>query len=298
MMELVKVVKSQLDKTEKFVFKNTQGYIVEMSYIDNGTNKDIICVPTHTMCNIGCKFCHTTDYIGKIDCKKLTAYEISDGVNFVFKAMGLHESKRTLLVSVMGCGEPMQNVDEVLKSMTMIRDKYKERYVRFAVATCLPNANWDKFFHFTKMVDLLKLDVKVHLSLHYTHDEIRKQWMPNSLEIKPSLDAMSFYKEVTGNKVEIHYALIDGVNDGLENIVMLNYLLRGREFNVKFLFYNEKTSIHEKASNESKYEDFKRSLWVQGIETEYYVPPGISIGGSCGQFLMDLYLESANDKIK
>lgn len=295
-MELIKKIKSASDNVEKFIFKSNDGFVVEMSYIDNGTDKDIICVPTHTMCNIGCKFCHTTDYIGKIKCKQLTHHEICDGVDIIVSHTNISKNKRTLLISYMGCGEPMENVGNVVDSMILIKSDYTDRYVRFAVATCLPKNKWFDFFEFTKWIKASNLDVKIHFSLHYTHDEIRKQWMPNSLEIKPSLDAMSFYKEITGNKVEIHYALIEGVNDEVENRIWLETLLRNRDFNVKFLFYNEKPTIEEKASSVDKYNKFSLALTIQGIKSEYYTPPGLDIGASCGQFLMDFYEEMAMQK--
>ena len=55
---------SKVDKTIKYVFKLHDGLIMETTYIDNNTGKDIICVATQTMCGMGCSFCHLTDYIG------------------------------------------------------------------------------------------------------------------------------------------------------------------------------------------------------------------------------------------
>ena len=223
-MELIKKVDSQTDKTQKFIFKNEAGFIVEFSYIDNNTNKDIICVPTHTMCNVGCKFCHTTDYIGKIESVSLDRKEIFDGVDYVVNNTAIKDNKRLLLISYMGCGEPMKNLHGLMMSMNDIKAAYKKR-IRFAVATSLPKDCWLEFFNFTKIVEKTKLDVKVHLSLHYTNDEIRKKWMPASLEIEPSIEAVEFYHQLTKNAIEIHYALIEGVNDTCRDRVELCRLL-------------------------------------------------------------------------
>ena len=80
-MKFLNKIYSKIDKVVKYVFEYNK-QIVELSYIDNGTGKDIICVPTHTMCNLGCKFCHTTDYIGKIPIVKITFHEIFYGINY------------------------------------------------------------------------------------------------------------------------------------------------------------------------------------------------------------------------
>jgi Predicted Fe-S-cluster redox enzyme len=117
--------------------------------------------------------------------------------------------------------------------------------------------------------------------------------MPRSLEIVPSLAAMNFYHKITNNHIEIHYALIDGINDTKDDVKRLSDLLAGKEFNVKFLFYNEKETIEAHASNKKKYEEFSFYLEMfGGIQTEYYIAKGLDIGASCGQFLMDYYLEA------
>jgi len=290
-MKLINKVSSKVDNVQKYIFENRDGFIIEFSYIDNNTGKDIICIPTHTMCNIGCKFCHTSDYVGKILSWKIEYDELCDGIEYIVDDLKLN--KLTLLISVMGCGDTMLNFDNIITMMRSISIKYSNKNVRFAVATCLPKSCWNNFFSFTQMVEYNKLNVKVHLSLHYTTDEKRKEWMPNSLDIIPSLTAMDFYKKITGNKVEIHYALIEGINDTIDDIVRLGDLLKGRNFNVKFLHYNEKNTIEAKASNKKKYVEFDGHLCgVCGVETEYYVPPGISIGSSCGMFLMEQYIQN------
>ena len=288
-MELIKIVKSQTDSTQKFIFKSL-GYILEFSYINKDDGKDIICVPTQTMCNMGCKFCHTTDYIGKIVCLNLNYEEIFEGVKYIYNHFNL--GQKTLLISYMGCGEPTVNVDNIISSMDSIVSFIPAPLVRFAIATCIPKGNWNSFFRLTNLIHKHNHKVKIHLSLHYTMDILRKEWMPNSLDIIPSLAAVDFYRKLTGNAVEIHYALIDGINDTEQDAILLSSFLKDRDFNVKFLFYNERPTLENHASNKSKLNTFKRYFDKYNISSEYYIPPGLDIGASCGQFLMDYYLEA------
>ena len=289
-MELIKIVKSGNDSTLKFIMKNEDGFILEFSYINKDDGKDIICVPTQTMCNMGCKFCHTTDYIGKIKSINVTSREIVAGIRQIYDHLKLGE--RVLLISFMGCGEPVLNVAYVIESMIKIREKFKTPYIRFAVATSLPKKDFIDFFWMVNEIHRFNLPVKFHFSLHYTFDILRKEWMKNSLDIIPSLSAMDFYKKLTGNAVEIHYALIEGVNDTEQDAILLSNFLKDRDFNVKFLFYNEKPTLDVHASNKSKPSIFKRYLDKYNIESEYYIPPGTDIGSSCGMFLMDIYLNN------
>ena len=295
-MELIKIVKSNNDSTLKYIMKNKDGFILEFSYINKSDGKDIICVPAQTMCNMGCKFCHTTDYIGKIKCLNVTTDEIVAGVEYIYDDLKLGE--RVLLISYMGCGEPILNKFNVIESMLKINNEFKTPYTRFAIATSLPKLNFLDFFWMVNEIKQTKLPVKFHFSLHYTFDILRKEWMKNSLDIIPSLSAMDFYKKLTGNAVEIHYALIEGVNDTEQDAILLSNFLKDRDFNVKFLFYNEKPTLDVHASNKSKLSIFKRYLDKYNIESEYYIPPGLDVGASCGQFLMDYYLEEVNGKEK
>lgn len=301
-LTLKKIIKSKLDNTLKYIMKTKEGFIVEFSYIDKNDGKDIICVPSQTMCMLGCKFCHTSDYIGKIKVQNLTDEEIKYGIRYIFNDLNLAKYHRVLLISFMGCGEPIYNEENIVLAMKDMRNEYMNLnddmetqlvpLIRFAVATSLPDYGWQRFFEFTKSLwPHDELPIKLHLSLHYTIDSIRKEWMPQAMNIIPSLAAADFFKKYTGNDVEIHYALIEGVNDTEQDAILLAEYLKDKDFNVKFLFYNEKPTLDAHASPKTKLNTFRKHLDKYGIKHEYYIPPGLDIGASCGQFLMDYYLD-------
>jgi 23S rRNA (adenine2503-C2)-methyltransferase len=219
-----------------------------------------------------------------------------DGIDYVCIDQKLPENNRVLLISFMGCGEPILNVEGVLDTMSHLQSKQQKGelnvpYIRFAIATSIPKYKWEEFFKLTHGIHDRELPVKLHLSLHYTIDALRKEWMPAALDIIPSLSAADFYKKVTGNSVEIHYALIDGVNDTEQDAILLSTFLKDKDMNVKFLFYNERPTINAHASAKDKLNIFRRYFDKYNIKHEYYIPPGLSIGASCGAFLMDYYLE-------
>lgn len=285
-MELLEKVKSNEDKTVKYVFE-LNGQIVEFSYIDNNTGKDIICVPCQTMCNQSCKFCHLTDLVGKISLKNLTKHQIIEGIDYIINDMSLGDELRPLLISYMGSGEPLANIDEVYSSMVILHGEYAN--IRFGLATILPKAHCFEFFEFTKRIKDSKLNVKVHLSLHYTNDKQRNQDMPSALNIKASIAALEFYKEATGNSVEIHYTLIKDVNDEIKDGAWLIVLLENRDIPVKFLRFNPKKSNNDEGTEIKRIQQFRNLLEASEIKSEYYEPPGRDCGSSCGIFLIDKY---------
>jgi len=288
-MRLIDKISSKVDKTVKFIFQLKDGLITEAAYINKDDGKDIICVSCQTACLLGCKFCFTTDFLGKIKVRNLTALEMTDVVSHVHESLGLLQYNRMLLISYMGCGEPLCNTWHVLESMQELRNKYSP--IRFAIATLLPNQSWTNFFHLTKTVKTYKLDLKMHLSLHFTNDDIRKEWMPAALPYRTAIAALEFYTNLTGNSVEVHYAMIDGVNDSDDNAYALVDALQGRGIPVKLLQYNERKTINHHATEKSCVQRFMDILWDEGIDCEYYAPPGRDVSSSCGQFLYEYYLK-------
>ena len=285
-MELVDKIHSKRDKTIKYIFKLKDGLITESSYINKDDGKDIICVACQTACSMGCKFCHTTDGLNVIQNRNIRSSEICDSVDYIYDDLSL--GKQMLLVSFMGCGEPLLNYTQIVDCMRRLDHAYK---VRFAIATMIPHSAWDGFFHMTRDIGNYGLNVKFHLSLHFTKDNLRKDWMPGALEILPSLDALQFYRDYTKNSVEIHYAMIEHVNDSVEDAEELSNLISYRQIPVKLLQYNTRPCLDYISSQGTRLRLFKECLTKNSVKHEYYVPPGLDVGASCGQFLLDYYLK-------
>lgn len=294
--ELLRKVNSALDKTVKFIFLS-QGQIIEFSYINKNDGKDIICVPTQTACNLRCKFCFLSDY--DLEVRNLAPEEIAAGVSYVINDLDLcgsrNDRNQVLLISYMGCGEPLLNIKNVIKTCECITKRHSKHYrvVRYGLASLIPALSLIK--ELTDEVVLRGILLKFHLSLHSTFSQKRKELLPAASGITESINAVSEYMKRTGNSAEIHYALISGENDKDEDIRGLVALLKDRAIPVKFLVYNEKPTIDFSASE--RVSIFREALEKEGIKTEFYIPPGGDIGSSCGQFLMDYY-EKYNKKKK
>jgi 23S rRNA (adenine2503-C2)-methyltransferase len=283
-MNCIDVIKSQKDKTVKYVFDSFDS-ILEFSYINKDDGKDIVCVPTQTTCNLGCKFCFLTGL--KIPQRNLQQQEIINGVEYVIKKSGT--SNRVLLISFMGCGEPLFNIDSVIDAARYIRASHDRDYytVRFAVASLIPKH--DLFKEFETKVMQLNLKCKFHYSLHTTDPVVRKSLMPGAAPI--CLDLIYHYVESTNNSAEIHYSLMNDVNDDVNDATRLIELLKGKPIAVKLLKLSEKPG--DNLSESKRIKEFQAMLEVGGITTEYYEPPGSDVGSSCGQFLLDYYQKYA-----
>ena len=287
-LRLKEVVNSTIDNTRKYIFYTEDKLVIEFSYINKNDGKDIICIPSQSFCNLGCKFCHTSDFIGIIKNRNLSSDELLFGIDYIYNDLKLNKNKRILLISVMGLGEILFNIDNLIEVFTNIKNKY-DVYTRFSFATSLPKNKYNEFFRFTRLIEKNKLDVKLHLSLHYTNDTLRDKWMSNSLEIKPTLLAVEMYNLITKNPVEIHYTLIDELNDSIEDAIKLTELIKDKNFNVKFLYYNEKETLEYKHSDLIKVNNFSNLFDKNNISYEYYKPVGYDIFAGCGMLAIENY---------
>lgn len=277
-------VSSTLDKTQKFLFTTVYGHVLEISYIDKDDGKDIICVPTQSGCDQGCLFCHMTG-TGVVPVN-LDALEIVTGVDEVRAILGL-TGEKPLLVSYMGCGEPLCNPQETFHSMRLLHKSIPK--IRFAMATILPKDSEEAFIQLGKQIKFENMNLKVHLSLHFMDDLSRSRWMPSTSGLRPSLDLLRWYRNYTGNRVEIHYTPIDTINDSEQAMILLAECV-GRDIPVKLLQFNPKKGL--KSDPSRKIEFLQKCLSTRNVVNETYTPPGRDIGASCGQFDVKFYLEN------
>lgn len=280
-MQLIERLSSNLDRTQKLVF-SSKGNALEVSYIDKQDGKDILVLPSQSSCRMGCTFCFLTDPLNTAQVRNLDAEEIVDLVWACIKELGL-PSQKTLLVSFMGAGEPLCNTKQLLKAMAGLSFVKEYEKVRFAVASIMPSLAGMK--EFTDQVIALSLPVKFHFSMHSTVDEVRLGLMPNAKELGQSISMLRSYLARSGNPVEVHYTLIDGVNDSDDDLDRLIYRLGYLEIPVKLLQYRARPG--SKAS--ARYQYFAERLENNDIPTEIYNPPGADVLSACGQFTMKYY---------
>lgn len=284
-LELIDTLTSSIEDVKKFVFKDED--VLEVSYIRKNDGKDIICVPSQTSCAMGCSFCHLTG--NNIKTKNLSSERI---VNLIVESLKIQPpANETLLISYMNSGEPFMNLDGLLGSALTLRDhcsyeNLRKNYktLRFAVSTILPGES--RFQMFKNSVKQHKLNFKLHWSLHSLDQITRKSLMPAASDIQKSLNMIDEFIEETNQPAEIHYTLIDGINDRDEDLAsFIKYV--GKKATIKFLKFSEKKGDPMKGS--LRVDWFKKELENNGFTVEVYDPPGRDISSSCGQFIVDQY---------
>lgn len=300
--------KDQTDGTIKSVFEINNSKIIEMSMLYNKLDKDVICVPTHHYCNLGCKMCHLTN--NKTN-KPMQKIKITDFMYCIIDTIKKYKTnKKKLLISFMGVGEPLLNL-ELIENVYKEENKIKELgydYISYAISTMMPNNNLLKL---KNMVNELNIPIKVHFSLHTPIDKNRKELIPStnvtieealnmlliySYNVKQNKTIMDNYKLFHSNNIpiEIHYTLIKNKNDSNKELKEIIKLLKIYQIPIKFIKFNPINNL-EISNNEEKWvSEIHKNIHNLRIKT--YSPPGREVGSSCGEFTKHYYLEELETK--
>lgn len=281
-MEVIECQTSKKDGTMKFLIKLTDKAAIE-SVLMRYNHGNTLCVSTQVGCKMGCKFCASTKDGYE---RNLTASEIEGQIQTVQRYTG----ERISNVVYMGIGEPLDNFDNVVKSIKIINYPFGlnigARHISLSTCGLVP-----------RIYDLAKLNIQctLSISLHATTDEKRREIMPiaNRYSIKELLDACREYIKTTGRRISFEYALIYGKNDTKEDAYMLSKLLKGMIAHVNLIPINEiNNGIYRKATEKSV-ENFMNLLNSYGIVTTVRRELGSDIDAACGQ-LRKKYIENNN----
>lgn len=226
-LDLVKQELS-MDGTQKFLFKNSDSNLIEsvlMKFEDRASIS--ACISSQIGCAVACPFCAT----GTLGFKKnLSASEIIEQVLF----MQYLSNERIDNIVYMGQGEPLNNYDEVIKSIKMLRELVGigVRHITVSTSGVVPK------------IDALakeKLQITLALSLHDPTDEGRDYLVPINKKwpVQEVIDALRRYELKTNRRVTIEYVMLDQINDSEEKAIQLGHLVQNLHCNINLIPYNQ-----------------------------------------------------------
>ena len=271
------------DGTEKFLFQLADGNYIEcvlMRYRgDMSKQRNTLCISSQVGCAMGCTFC-ATGQGGFV--RNLTAGEIVSQVYAVNHQ--LIEEGDTLPVGnvvLMGMGEPMLNLDNVLKAVALLNDPQGQQISirRMTVSTCGVVPQMKSFAD-------KKLDMVLAVSLHAPNDALRSGVMPvnNRYPLHELMDACRYYQKQTRNRITFEYALIAGFNDQPEHVAQLKTLLKGLDCHLNIIPVNPVANTAQFSRPDRKQvAAFVKALQNAGLNASVREEKGTDIDGACGQ---------------
>jgi hypothetical protein len=254
---------------------------VETVYILEA-DRATLCVSSQVGCALACTFCSTAQQGFN---RNLTVSEIIGQVWRASKILGnfgVTGVRPITNVVMMGMGEPLLNVANVVPAMELMLDDFayglSKRRVTLSTAGVVP------------ALDMLsgKIDVALAISLHAPNDELRDEIMPinKKYNIKTLIDSVNRYLSVSNanhGKVTIEYVLLDHVNDGVEHAHQLAKVLKNTPCKINLIPWNPFPEAPYGKSSNTRVDRFQKTLMEYGFTVIVRKTRGDDIDAACGQ---------------
>ena len=268
----IKVKQISSDGTLKYLIEYPDGECVEtvLMRFDNRANLTA-CVSSQVGCAVNCSFCAT----GKGGFKRnLTYQEIIEQVLSIQRDTGLKVTN----VVFMGQGEPLLNLNNVLRALEIFNNDFQIGARRITISTSgiIPGI---------KRLAEMNLQSTLAISLHAPNHKLRAELMPieNKYPIDELKNALISYVEKTGRRITVEYILIHGFNDTPEVAKELAVLLRGIKCNINLIPYNSVIENDYKKPSNNDIMKFKYLLEHSGKKVTVRLERGADIDAACGQ---------------
>ncbi len=261
---------SRTDGTVKYLWRLQDGNCIEtvlMRYHHGNT----VCISSQVGCRMGCAFCAST-LGGRV--RNLMPGEMVEQVLFTRADSGAEVSN----IVLMGIGEPMDNLDNVLKFLELVNHpmgmNIGMRHISLSTCGLIPGI---------RRLAELELQLTLSVSLHAPDGETRSRIMPvnRAWDVDALFAACHDYFARTGRRISFEYAMIDGVNDADWQADLIVKKLRGMPGHVNLIPLNDVAESPLKPSRRVR--QFQQRLERQGIAATVRRSLGGDIDASCGQ---------------
>ena len=262
------------DGTEKLLLELSDGGKIECVLLREDERRSI-CISTQVGCAMGCVFCASG--LDGVD-RNLTSGEIVEQMLLLQRL--LPQEERLSHIVVMGMGEPLANLDNLLPALdeASADSGLGISHRRITISTVgLPK----------QMHRLCELNTRYHLavSLHAPNDELRNQIVPvnKNIGLAEILAAADRYFEVSGRRLTFEYVLLAGLNDQPQHARELAARLRGRMALLNVIPYNPVAGLPYVTPSPGAINRFRDVLIEAGINVKFRQRKGDAINAACGQ---------------
>jgi 23S rRNA (adenine2503-C2)-methyltransferase len=281
--------------TRKWLFKLADGSEIETVLMEYDGLRRTACISSQAGCAMNCSFC-ATGQMGFL--RNLRAGELIEQVVRVARELARSEvsgaaagrdRERLSNLVLMGMGEPFANYSNVMEAVHRIMAAENDggfglgaRKITVSTVGLVPGI--EKFAAEDSQVNLA-------VSLHAATDELRDQIVPVNIRypLREVVRATRGYIQKTNRRVSYEWALIEGVNDSLEQAQALAELVHEtnpRDVNlvhVNMIPLNPTRGFHGRASDRDQRFRFREVLDRSGVPNTLRVRRGIDIAAGCGQ---------------
>lgn len=254
---------------------------VETIYIPDG-DRDTLCVSSQVGCALECKFCSTAQQGFN---RNLRVSEIIGQVWRAAKIIGALKvaGERPITnVVMMGMGEPLLNLNNVVPAMEIMLDDFgfglSKRRVTLSTSGVVPALD--------KLGGMI--DVALAISLHAPNDKIRNEIVPinRKYNIESFLAAVRRYlakSNANQGRVTVEYVMLDHINDSTDDAHQLANVLKNTPCKINLIPWNPFPAAPYGRSSNSRVDRFAKVLMEYGFTTIVRRTRGDDIDAACGQ---------------
>ncbi|MEC7660069.1 MAG: 23S rRNA (adenine(2503)-C(2))-methyltransferase RlmN [Pseudomonadota bacterium] len=271
---------SSADGTIKWLLQFEDGAKAETVFIpeeDRGT----LCISSQVGCTLNCSFCHTGTQ--KL-VRNLSSSELVGQILIAFDELSAWPSAqigRPLTnIVLMGMGEPLYNLDNVIKALKIIMDNegisISKRRITLSTSGIVPEFNRCG----------LETDVNLAISLHAVTDDVRDILVPinKRYPINELLNACREYPGVSNSRrITFEYVMLKGINDSTSDARALIKLMEGIPAKINLIPFNPWPGSPYECSEKKQIEEFAKIVLKAGYPSPVRTPRGDDILAACGQ---------------
>jgi len=231
--------------------------------------KDGVCVSTQVGCAVGCVFC-MTGRDGLI--RQLGSAEI------VAQVVLARRRQPVKKVVFMGMGEPAHNMDNVLDAIEVLALSGGIGHKNLVFSTVGDRRVFER-------LPLGPVKPALALSLHSTRADLRARLLPRAPRIDPVelVELAHRYAEQTGYPIQYQWTLLEGINDGDDELVGIAALLAGKYAVMNFIPYNTVEGLDFRRPSWERAAEMVRFLHRRGVLAKLRQSAGQDVAGGCGQ---------------
>lgn len=256
------------DGTVKYLYRAGDNHFVEAVYIPDD-DRATLCISSQVGCKMNCKFCMT----GKQGfTANLTAAEILNQI------VSLPEREKLTNIVMMGMGEPLDNLDEVLKALEVMTASYGFAWSpkRITLSTVGLRKGLQRFIE--------ESDCHLAISLHSPVPSQRSELMPaeRAFSIAEMADLLKNYDFSKQRRLSFEYIVFKGVNDSLIYAKELVKLLRGLDCRINLIRFHSIPNVDFAGADMETMVAFRDYLTSHGLFTTIRASRGEDIFAACG----------------
>jgi 23S rRNA (adenine2503-C2)-methyltransferase len=263
------------DGTRRYLLRMADGRTVETVLMPEG-ERDTVCISSQIGCPVDCKFCMTA-LLGLE--RSLTAGEIVGQVLLVARENGLRRDGGRLNIVMMGQGEPLLNLAEVVKATRLLLDPagfaLSPRRITVSTAGIVP-----------KIAELGREPVrpKLAISLNASTEETRRELMPitRKYHLTDLMEACRAYPLRPWERLTFEYVLLKGINDTDADARRVVKLLARVNCKLNLIALNPGPEILYETPDPERVAAFQQIV-RRSLPCFLRKPRGLDIYAACGQ---------------